>query len=273
MSAAERPLPERFGLVAGPLPAPGAVPEPDASPYATLEPAQQGYVDRDGVRIWYAVWGERGPWLAFAPPFQVVHSQMLKGTVPYLAEHFRVVTMDGRGNGRSGRPEGQAAYSFDVFHDDFVAVLDAVGADRVALVGISVAALTVLRVAAQSPQRVTHVVTVGGTADTRIADEKFAQRVRMELELMHADWPAYLDWFMRTIFSEPHSTKPYEDGVQYAWATRAPWLGWCRNAWLHNDVREFARRAENPLPSFRFGRAVRFRVSDALRWAEAQGTV
>ena len=32
---------------------------------------------------------------------------------------------------------GQAAYSFDHFYRDFVAVLDAVGADRVALVGIS----------------------------------------------------------------------------------------------------------------------------------------
>lgn len=238
--------PERFDRIAGPLPPPGAVPQPDASPYATVEPVQQGFVDRDGVRLWYAVWGRSGPWLAFAPPLQIVHSQMLKATVPYLAEHFRVVTMDGRGNGRSDRPTGQDAYSVDHFHADFVAVLDAVGADRVALVGISAAALTVLRVAAEQPGRVTHVVTAGGFADSLQHDERLAKRLRIEGELLRSDWPAYVDWFMSTIFNEPHSTKPYEDGVHYAWATQADWLDWCRNAWMHQDVRGLARRVSCP---------------------------
>lgn len=73
---------------------------------------------------------ENGHWIAFAPPFQIVHSQMLKGVVPYLSHHFRVITTDGRGNGRSDRPNGQDAYSFDLFYADFLAVLDAVAAER-----------------------------------------------------------------------------------------------------------------------------------------------
>ncbi len=246
MNPPSRPVPERLARIAGPLPAPGAVPAADASPYETVQPARQGFVDRDGVKIWYAVWGDSGPWLAFAPPFQVVHSQMLKSTVPYLSQHFRVITTDGRGNGRSDRPTGQEAYHFDHFYADFVAVLDAAGAERVALVGISAAAMTVLRLAAGQPQRVTHVVTAGGFADSVPADEKVAQRLTMEGELLCGDWPAYVDWFMSTIFSEPHSTKPYEDGVHYAWATNAEWLNWCRNAWMNNDVRELARRVSCP---------------------------
>ena len=84
---------------------------------------------------------------------------MLKATVPYLSQHFRVITTDGRGNGRSDRPTGQDAYSFDHFYADFVAVLDAAGRrSRWPLVGISAAAMTVLRLAAEQPQRVTHVV-------------------------------------------------------------------------------------------------------------------
>ena len=51
---------------------------------------------------------------------------------------------------------------------------------------------------------------------------------------------------MSTIFNEPHSTKPYEDGVHYGWATNAEWLDWCRKAWVGNDVRELARRVRCP---------------------------
>lgn len=246
MTTPARPLPERFERIAGPLPEPGEVPDAEASPYETVQPAQQGFVDRAGVKIWYAVWGDAGPWIAFAPSFQVVHSQMLKGTVPYLSQHFRVITTDGRGNGRSDRPTGQAAYSFDHFYDDFVAVLDAVGVDRTALVGISAAAMTVLRLAAEQPRRVTHVITAGGFADSLPSDQKLAERLKMEGELLRGDWPGYLDWFMATIFSEPHSTKPYEDGVRFGWATRAEWLGACRNAWVGNDVRDLARRVTCP---------------------------
>ena len=241
---------QRLDLLAGTLPEPGAVPASAALPYETLQPVQQGFVERDGVKLWYAVWGESGPWIAFAPPFQVVHSQMLKGCVPYLSQRCRVITTDGRGNGRTDRPLGQEAYSFDHFYADFVAVLDAVlgvsGTERVAVVGISAAAMTVLRLAAEQAHRVSHVITAGGFADSLPSDEKLAQRLKMEGELLRNDWPAYVDWFMGTIFNEPHSTKPYEDGAHYAWATNAEWLSWCRTAWLGNDVRELARRITCP---------------------------
>lgn len=246
MSTPERPLPERLVRNAGPLPVPGAVPPEHTSPYETVQPVQQGFIDRNGVPIWHATWGESGPWIAFAPPFQIVHSQMLKGVVPYLSQHFRVITTDGRGNGRSGRPEQQDAYSFDHFYGDFVAVLDAVGVQRVALVGISAAALTVLRLAAEQPQRITHLVTAGGFAESLSGEPELARRLEMENALLRSDWPGYVDWFMATIFSEPHSTKPYEDGAHYAWATRADWLGWCRRAWLGNDVRALARQVACP---------------------------
>src|SRR5262245_16076094 len=102
MSAQEQPkLPERMAQMAGPLPEPGAVPDAASSPYETAQPAHEGFVERDGVKVWYATWGDSGSWIAFAPSFQIVHSEMLKATVPYLSQHFRVITTDGRGNGRS----------------------------------------------------------------------------------------------------------------------------------------------------------------------------
>ncbi|HSJ98136.1 MAG TPA: alpha/beta fold hydrolase, partial [Myxococcota bacterium] len=209
------PVPESFRSVVGELPEGGRLAASDRHPFETLVPAREGYVTRGGVRSWYAVWGESGPWIAFTPIFQIVHSQVLKATVPYLSQHFRVVTMDARGNGRSDRPEGQEAYAFEEYFHDFVAVLDAAGADRVAAVGISASAMVALRFAAQHPDRASHVIVAGGYAQARLDDPRFAGKMRAESERMLADWPGYLDWFFSTLFTEPHSTKPFEDGVRY----------------------------------------------------------
>ena len=32
---------------------------------------------------------------------------------------------------------------------------------------------------------------------------------------MGSDWPGHLDGFFCTLFTEPHSTKPFEDGLRY----------------------------------------------------------
>jgi pimeloyl-ACP methyl ester carboxylesterase/predicted glycosyltransferase len=238
--------PGSFEKIVGELPQPGRLPSVEGYPFETVRPVRDGHVERDGVKSWYAVWGESGPWIAFAPIFQITHMQMLKATVPYLSRHFRVVTMDGRGNGRSDRPQGQEAYSFDHYYQDFLTVLDAAGADRVAVVGISATTMTALRVAAEHPERVSHVIVAGGYAEARLDHPKFVERVRVEGERMLNDWPAYLDWFFSIVFTEPHSTKPFEDGVRYGWATSGQAVNWARNGWVGNDVRELARQVKCP---------------------------
>jgi pimeloyl-ACP methyl ester carboxylesterase/predicted glycosyltransferase len=184
--------------------------------------------------------------LAFPQPYQIGHMRLGRMAVPYLSRHFRVITCDGRGNGRSDRPEGQQAYSFDEFYADFVAVLDAVGAERVALVTISAATLTGLRFAAEHPERVTHLIVAGGMAEMRVDDPKIAQMIQADIDKMRADWPGYLDGFMKTLFTEPHSTKGVEDGVRHGWATTARILEWCRNGWLGTDLTDCARRVRCP---------------------------
>ena len=238
-------VPKRLALAAGPLPAPGTLPAP--YPYETVAPVHEGFVERGGVRSWYAQYGDAGPWIAFAPVFQIANAYLLRGVVPWLSQHCRVVVGDLRGNGRSDRPTVREQYSFDHFHADFVAILDRLEVDRTALVGISAAAMTALRVAAEQPARVSHLVVAGGFASRLIASAEAAADGKRVLERMHADWPAYLDEFFGICFSEPHSTKPFEDGVvRCGAATDAATVAMGLAGWFGADQREAAKSVRCP---------------------------
>ena len=69
-------------------------------------PDDSGYVERDGIRVFYEVYGSGEPTILFLPTWSIIHSRCWKMQIPYLARHCRVITFDPRGNGRSDRPAG-----------------------------------------------------------------------------------------------------------------------------------------------------------------------
>src|SRR5215207_8529505 len=74
-------------------------------------PDSEGFVERDGVRVHYEVYGRGETTVFFLPTWSIIHSRHWKMQIPYFARHFRVLTFDGRGNGKSDRPEVVAAYA------------------------------------------------------------------------------------------------------------------------------------------------------------------
>ena len=54
-------------------------------------------------RLFYEVYGEGEETVFLIPTWSLVHSRHWKMQIPYFARHFRVLTMDGLGNGRSDR--------------------------------------------------------------------------------------------------------------------------------------------------------------------------
>ena len=89
---------------------PAPVPEPsDRRPAATGNkagrwyPDSEGFAERDGQRLFYEVYGEGDQTVFLLPTWSLVHSRHWKMQIPYFARHFRVLTMDGLGNGRSDR--------------------------------------------------------------------------------------------------------------------------------------------------------------------------
>ncbi len=81
--------------------------------------------------------------------------------IPYLSRHCRVVTFDGRGNGRSDRPPDVAAYAEADYAADALAVLDATETDSAVVVAWSVGAQRAVVLAAEHPRRVSGLVFIG----------------------------------------------------------------------------------------------------------------
>ncbi len=195
------------------------------------EPDEQGFVERDGVRVAYESFGDGEQTVLFPPPDLIVHSRLWKAQVPYLARHFRVVTIDPRGNGRSDRPTDPAAYTDAEFVADGIAVLDHLGIDRAVLVGVCASAWQALLCASLHPDRVSGVVAIAPWVndgspplpERREAVSQFDDELpaydgwnRMNRHYWRQDWPDYAEFFFTQICDTPHSAKLVEDAVGWA---------------------------------------------------------
>jgi pimeloyl-ACP methyl ester carboxylesterase len=112
-------------------------------------------------------------------------------TVPVLAGSFTVIAFDNRGVGRSARPPGP--YTVAGMADDAVAVLDAAGAERAHVYGISLGGMIAQEIALRHPERVDKLVlgasTPGGSRAVAADDDtlKFFNR-RAEMPAEEAVW-------------------------------------------------------------------------------------
>ena len=126
-----------------------------------LTPDVSGFVERAGVRVAYDVYGSAGaPTVVLLPTWAIAESLHWKAQIPVLARRFRVITVDGRGTGRSDRPTAPAAYTLDEHADDVLAVLDATGTARAAVAGVSVGGVLASLLAARDSERVTGAVLI-----------------------------------------------------------------------------------------------------------------
>jgi pimeloyl-ACP methyl ester carboxylesterase/predicted glycosyltransferase len=190
-------------------------------------PDIEGFAERDGVKIAYEVFGDGDTTLALLPPWSIVHSQVWKMQVPYLARHYRVVNFDGRGNGRSDRPPGPESYTAAQYAADAFAVMDATDTDKAVLVSLSRGATISLLMAAAQPDRVRAQVMVAPmTPLSPFTPERLEWILRFEEELetdegwakdnlafWQRDYRGFLEHFFAEMFPEPHSTKQIEDGL------------------------------------------------------------
>lgn len=81
-------------------------------------------------------------------------------TIPHLAEKFRVIAPDILGFGYTERPDG-VEYNSTTWTQHLVGLLDALGLDKVSIVGNSFGGSLALNIATKHPERVDRLVLMG----------------------------------------------------------------------------------------------------------------
>jgi 3-oxoadipate enol-lactonase len=129
-------------------------------------------VDVNGARLWYDETGD-------GPVVLLLHgglgdSRLWEPVVPYLAERFRTIRSDLRFYGRSTGPFVPWSWQ-----EDAVGVLDALGIERAAIVGLSLGGKLALDIALAHPERLWAVAGVapglGGHSADAYSEEQVAR--------------------------------------------------------------------------------------------------
>jgi pimeloyl-ACP methyl ester carboxylesterase len=110
------------------------------------------YLDRGGVRLYYVDHGS-GPAVLLTHGYTAT-LRMWDPQVDALADRFRFIRWDLRGHGHSDSPDDPRAYSHDATVADMAALLDACGARRAVVGGLSLGGFMSLEFYLAHPERV-----------------------------------------------------------------------------------------------------------------------
>ncbi len=199
-----------------------------------LVPDTADTVVRDGVEIYYEVYENDAPTILFIPPSPITHSRIFKGQIPFLARHFRVVALDGRGNGRSGRPVGRERHTRTENVADILAVIEITGTAQAILAAHCHANWWAVDIASGHPELVAGLVAIdpgvpylgrrqphwiesGETWDV-ILDNPTGWQL-FNRDVIVGDLGRWVSFFFDAQLVEPHSTKQFEDAVAWALGT------------------------------------------------------
>lgn len=184
-------------------------------------PDTEGFAERNGARIYYEVYENEGPTILLAQTWQTGHSRLWKMQIPYLARHFRVVTYDPVGNGKSDRVFKASRYQMTEVIEDAIAVLDASDTDTCVAAGLSYGGGIVTLLGALHPERIDGVIPIAASHawGVPLPEREGDAWSKYGPEFWRQDWREFVEFFFDECNSDPHSTKGFDDSVGWAMET------------------------------------------------------
>ena len=176
-------------------------------------PPRSGYAPVNGIKIWYAEFGEGEPVILLHGG--LANANYWGNQVPVLAKNYLVVVMDSRGHGRSTR-NGEP-FGYDLMASDIIGLLDFLKIPKAAIIGWSDGAIIGLDIAIHHPNRVTKLFAFAANSDPNGVKDvsqspvfnRFIARAGKEYERLSStpdQYKAFLDEITKMWASQPHFT-------------------------------------------------------------------
>ena len=122
-----------------------------------------GYAPVNDIQMYYAVYGSGEPLIMLHGGLG--HSDVWGNQIPVFAQHFKVITADSRGHGRSTR--SSRPYSYGLMASDVLALMDYLKIDKASIVGWSDGGIIGIDIAINHPERLNRLFAFG--ANTNVA--------------------------------------------------------------------------------------------------------
>lgn len=136
------------------------------------------------------------------PPVLLIHGFPDDHTVwehqigPLVAAGFRVIAPDTRGCGESAMPGDEGAYGIEALVADQIALLDALGIERLPVVGHDWGAVEAWHLAIAHPERVTRLAALSVGHPAAYATDGWRQKLRGWYVLVF-QWRGVAEWLIR----------------------------------------------------------------------------
>jgi proline iminopeptidase len=149
----------------------------------TVLPLKQGFVDANGVLIYYAELGSGDPLVVVHGGPGASHDYFLPWLLP-LARTNRLIFIDERGSGRSEKLEDVKAYTVENMAEDLEAVRVALKLGKINLLGHSYGGVLAQAYALKYQQNLSHLILASTFASTKAMNQVFDRmKEKMPAEL------------------------------------------------------------------------------------------
>ncbi len=150
---------------------------PPAPSTSNVYPINEGYVDAQGVLIYYQIIGRGAPLMIVHGGPGVSHDYLMPYLLP-LARSNQLIFIDERGSGRSEKLEDAAQYTVENMVEDVEKVRQALHLGKVSLLGHSFGGVLAQAYAFKYQQNLTHLVLGGTFYSTREMNKVLAEEKR-----------------------------------------------------------------------------------------------
>jgi proline iminopeptidase len=135
---------------------------------------QQGFVDANGVMIYYEEFGNGEPLMIVHGGPGASHDYFLPYLLP-LARHNRLIFIDERGSGKSGVLDDATQYTVENMAEDVEAVREALGLGKINLLGHSYGGVLAQAYALKYQENLSHLILCSTFSSTKQMNDVFVK--------------------------------------------------------------------------------------------------